>query len=296
MKLPEVIDLHMHSTASDGTDSPKEIMENVRSAGIELFALTDHDGIAGVSELRKLRSEQPELSAGLLFLNGIEFSCRDKFGKYHILGFGYDEHAEIMNKTVDVAHENRLQKVELRLQFIKEEFGFGFEQKDIDALYRNHNPGKPHIANLMIKYGYAKDINDAIKNYLNKKKIPNVYLTPEKAIETIINSGGIPVLAHPTYGDGDQLIMGEEMDERLKRLKDFGLKGIEAYYSGFTPKFTKELLEFADKYDFYVTAGSDYHGKNKLIALGETNLDAVSEASEKLHEFLEYVIESGKAH
>ena len=86
------------------------------------------------------------------------------------------------------------------------------------------------------------------------------------------------------------------MDERLKRLKDFGLKGIEAYYSGFTPKFTKELLEFADKYDFYVTAGSDYHGKNKLIALGETNLDAVSEASEKLHEFLEYVIESGKAH
>jgi len=296
MKLPEIIDLHMHSTASDGTDSPEMLMENVRNAGIELFALTDHDGIAGVEELRRIRKEQPKKAEGLLSLNGIEFSCRDQNGKYHILGYGYDETSEIMNRTVNIAHENRLMKVEQRLAFLKEDFGFTFEQKDIDALYRNHNPGKPHIANMMIKYGYAKTINEAIKDILNKKKIPNVYLKPEEAIDTILKSGGIPVLAHPSYGDGDQLITGDEMDERLKRLKGFGLQGVEAFYSGFTPKLNRELLDFADQYDFYVTAGSDYHGKNKLIDLGETNLDSVSEGPEKLHAFLEYVIESGKAY
>ena len=286
----------MHTTASDGTDTPAEILDHVREQGLELFAVTDHDGIAGVEEIRKIREEDPEKSKGLLFLNGIEFSCRDDEGKYHILGYGYDENAKVMIDTVSIAHENRLKKVEERLKFLKEDFGFTFAEEDIRALYRNHNPGKPHIANLMIKYGYAQSIEQAMKEFLNKKKFPNVYIRPDVAIQTILESDGIPVLAHPSYGDGDQLIVGDEMDQRLSRLVGFGLRGVEAYYSGFTPKLCSQMLQFADQYDLFVTAGSDYHGKNKLIEIGETTLDSVSEGSEKLHAFLEYVIESGKAY
>ena len=101
--------------------------------------------------------------------------------------------------------------------------------------------------------------------------------------------GGVPVLAHPSYGDGDQLIMGEEMDRRLRRLKEFGLRGIEAYYSGFTARITRELMNFADKYDLLVTAGSDFHGRNKLVQLGDTGLEPGDEFPERLCRFLDEV-------
>ena len=112
---------------------------------------------------------------------------------------------------------------------------------------------------------------------------------PQEAIEGILKSGGIPVLAHPSYGDGDQLIIGEEMEQRLLRLMDFGLKGLEAFYSGFTPKIQSETLLLAQRYDLYVTAGSDYHGINKMIDLGWTNLEDLSEAPPGLLRFLEDV-------
>ena len=294
MKLPEFIDLHMHTTASDGTDSPEEIMEHVRQTGLELFAVTDHDGIEGAMEIEKIRSDHPEKAEGLRFLNGIEFSCRDEEGKYHILGYGYDETSPVMQETVNQAHENRLKKVTERLRYLEDECGFTFKQEDIDALYRNHNPGKPHIANMMIKYGYVSSISEAMTEYLNKKKIPNVYLRPEEAIRTILESGGMPVLAHPSYGDGDQLITGQEMEQRLNKLIEFGIRGVEAYYSGFPPKLIQEMLYFADRYKLYVTAGSDYHGKNKLVSIGETNLHRVSEGSENLKAFLEHMMEEGR--
>lgn len=283
---PEIVDLHMHTTASDGTDTPAEIVESVRKAGIQMFSVTDHDGIAGVCEIRQILSQKKAVQRPLAFINGIEFSCKDDEGKYHILGYGYDETSQDMLTTVERAHENRLKKVAERLKFLKEDFGLSFRQEDIDALFKNHNPGKPHIANMMIRYGYAKDIDDAMKNFLNKKKVANVYLPPEKAIETILKSGGIPVLAHPSYGDGDQFIVGEEMNQRLKRLTGFGLKGVEAYYSGFSNRLIQEVLGFAEQYDLYVTAGSDYHGSNKLIALGETNLEMIAKSNDRMKEFL----------
>lgn len=287
MSFPEIIDLHMHSTASDGTDTPAEIVGKVREAGIGLFSVTDHDGIAGAVEVERILENEKE--EPLLFVKGIEFSCKDDGGKYHILGYNYDKDNETLNRVVQLAHENRLNKVMLRLDFLKTEFGFDFRQEDIDALLKNNNPGKPHIANMMIQYGYADSIQGAMKDYLNKKKFPNAYISPETAIQTILESGGVPVLAHPSYGDGSQLIVGEEMKERLNRLLDYGLQGLEGYYSGFSPKLIHEILLLAEKNDLYVTAGSDYHGKNKLVTLGDTNLDALSEGCTGLKRFLERV-------
>ena len=262
------IDLHMHTTVSDGTDTPEEILERVKSAGIALFSVTDHDAVKGGKLLRSIR--KPGDPA---FIPGVEFSCKDEEGKYHILGYGFDPDAGAIRSTVDYGHRLRMKKVLARLDFLKTEFGFSFPEAELTSLLALDNPGKPHIGNLMVKYGYAGTKEEAIKQYINKAHFHSEYLRPEEAIRGILGAGGIPVLAHPTYGSGDQLILGEEMDRRVQRLMGYGLRGLEAYYSGFTPRIRREILSLAERYDLYVTAGSDYHGRNKMIELGDTGLD-----------------------
>ena len=278
------IDLHMHTTISDGTDSLDVLYGKLRTAGIDLFSVTDHDAIRGGKEMvAYLESSGPD------FIRGIEFSCKDEFGRYHILGYGYDPEGSSINAVVDKGHGFRMTKTRERLSFLEETFGFGFSEHDIEELLGLDNPGKPHIANLMVRYGYAENRNDAIKKYINQKRFKSVYVRPEEAIEGIINSGGIPVLAHPSYGNGEDLIVGKEMEDRLIRLMDFGLRGVEAFYSGFTPKLQAEILSLADKYNLFVTAGSDYHGKNKLVILGDNNLRDTALAPIGMQRFLEEV-------
>ena len=282
------IDLHTHTLFSDGTDSPSEIIEKARAAGLDLLSVTDHDSIRAGIEIPSLLKQLPA-DQRTAFIRGVEFSCKDELGKYHILGYGYDPDIPGIAEVVAKGHEMRMQKTNARLAFLEEAFGFKFTEEEVEELLARDNPGKPHIANLMIRHGYASDKKDAISNYINKKKLKNVHVHPKEAIEGILKSGGIPVLAHPSYGDGDQLIIGEEMEQRLLRLMDFGLKGLEAFYSGFTPKIQSETLLLAQRYDLYVTAGSDYHGINKMIDLGWTNLEDLSEAPTGLLRFLDDV-------
>ncbi len=279
------IDLHMHTVVSDGTDSLEEIIKKVQDAGIDLFSITDHDAIkAGMLVPPMLPVADPDKSLG--FIRGVEFSCRDEKGKYHILGYGYNPYIPGISEIVTEGHELRMKKTKARIEFLREAYGFDFPEEEIVQLLNRDNPGKPHIANMMIKYGYANDINEAMSKYINKKKFKNVHVRPEDAIEGILKSGGVPVLAHPAYGDGDDLIMGEELDERVRYLMDYGIRGVEAFYSGFTPKIQSEVLELAEKYNLYVTAGSDYHGGNKIVQMGWTNLNDISEAPEGLTRFL----------
>ncbi len=282
------IDLHLHTQISDGTDSLTEIIENVRKAGLDLFSITDHDSIkAGIMIPPMLEALEPEQRTA--FVRGIEFSCEDEMGKYHILGYGYNSAVPGIAEVVEEGHRMRMRKTKARLQFLQKEFNFRFTEDEIDELLSKDNPGKPHIANLMIGHGYANDIQDAIKNYINKKEFQNEHVRPEDAIKGILKSGGIPVLAHPTYADGDGLILGDEMEQRLQHLIGFGLAGVEAYYSGFSPKIQSECLAFADQFDLYITAGSDYHGGNKMIEIGWTNLEDMEEAPPGLLRFLQDV-------
>ena len=125
----EKIDLHMHTTMSDGTDTPQEIIGKVRDAGIGIFSVTDHDAIKGCNMIKEvLKADDP------VFITGVEFNCRDEEGKYHILGYGYDPEAEAINRVVDMGHGYRMEKVTARLDFLKEEFGFEFPKDDVDAL------------------------------------------------------------------------------------------------------------------------------------------------------------------
>ena len=268
MDINGKIDLHMHSAVSDGSDTPGEIISRVKQAGIGLFSLTDHDAEKGCGIIQSLlKEDDPE------FICGVEFSCKDDQGSYHILGYGYDPDLPAIKALVEKGHSLRMKKVTARLDFIKNEFGFVFPQEELQKLLAMDNPGKPHIGNLMVKYGYAATKEEAIIDYIDKLRIRNEYLSPEEAISGILAGKGIPVLAHPFYGSGDQLVIGQDMEERLKRLTGFGLQGVEAFYSGFAPKLINQMLEMADRYHLYVTAGSDYHGKNKIVRLGDTGME-----------------------
>lgn len=284
MNYPKKIDLHMHTSISDGTDTPQALLAHVKKAGIELFSLTDHDAFKGCQMLcRLLKNGDPA------FVFGIEFSCKDEEGKYHILGYGYDPEAASIRSLVHIGHGYRLKKLQARLDFLRKNHHITFPEEEVAKLFSLDNPGKPHLGNLMVNYGFAKTKEEAIERYINQRHFHMEYIRPQEAIQSILDGGGIPILAHPSYGNGSQIIVGEEMHRRLKRLMGYGLKGVEAYYSGFTKKLQDEILSFANLYELYVTAGSDYHGSNKLIMLGDTNLAQETTYPRGLLKFLEDV-------
>ena len=194
-----IIDLHMHTTFSDGSDTPEELIGKVKAAGIALFSVTDHDTAeSGTVVHRLLRQGCPS------FITGVEFSCKDENGKYHILGYGFDPENAPMKNVVKRGHDFRMAKLSARLDFLKKEFGFSFPDDEIQKLFSMNNPGKPHIGNLMVKLGYAPTKDEAIKKYIDRMRFEDEYVRPNEAIEGILGGGGIPVLAHPFYGSGDE--------------------------------------------------------------------------------------------
>ena len=268
------LDLHLHTTSSDGSDTPEELLEKIREAGFDCFSVTDHDSTSACVRIDRQLQRLRESGAGRLpsFFYGIELSCEDEIGKYHILGYDYHYDWGNVLRLTHHTHELRMAKLDRRLNHLREQFGFTFPEEELAALRQLDNPGKPHIGNLMVKYGYAASRTEAIQKYLNSYSPPEGHIRPEQAIRAILADGGVPVLAHAIYGDGDQLIVGAELEERIERLKVFGLAGLECYYSGFTPKQSSLMLSLADQHDLYVTAGSDYHGTNKMIPLGDTGM------------------------
>ena len=278
------IDLHLHTNISDGTDSPEELLMKVKDAGIVLFSVTDHDAVTACRLIRRILP-----SDGPAFLTGVEFSCRDEEGQYHILGYGSDPDAAPLSKVLEKGHGYRVRKTQARLHRLADDFGFRFSDEDVRALFALDNPGKPHLGELMARYGYAPDKDAAIAEVLNRIDLPDMYVRPVEAIGGILASGGIPVLAHPVLGSGDELILGEDLERRIRTLTEFGLKGVEAFYSKFTEDQRAEVLDLADRLGLYVTAGSDYHGTRKDVKLGNTGHAGAAEIPDGLRRFLKDV-------
>ena len=277
-------DLHMHTTVSDGTDTPEELLACVRKAGIPLFSVTDHDSLKGCSIiLDSLRDGDPH------FIVGAEFSCKDEGGQYHILGYGFDPDAYAIRKLMEIGHAYRIRKLRSRLNYLENILQIRLPDEAVKKLYAMDNPGKPHLGNLMAKYGFAPSKDLAISTLLNRIHFVNEYLRPEEAVIGILAAGGIPVLAHPSFGSGNQQITGEALEQRLKTLISYGLMGVEAFYSGFSKEQSSEVLALAGKYGLYVTAGSDYHGKNKQILPGNTGMASISELPDGFRRFLKDV-------
>lgn len=284
MILSRKIDLHIHTTVSDGTDAPAEIVRRVKEEGIKLFSVTDHHAVEGCTIINNMLEEGDPA-----FIYGVEFSCEDQEGKYQILGYGFDPDSPYMSEIIAKSRAFHTANLQNALDFLQDEYGFCFASADIDLLLSMNNPGKKHLAGLMVRYGYASTKNDAILNYIKKCKKKDVFICPEEAIKAILKSNGIPVLSHPFFGSGEEFLHLREVEKRIKRLSKMGLKGVEVFYSGFTETMKNDLMDLADKYRLYVTAGSDYHGSNKLDRLGDTDLGSYPEYPKRLQKFLKKV-------
>ncbi len=275
------IDLHMHTTISDGTDGPEEIVSHILDKGIRYFSVTDHDAVTASKIIPKLLPNGP-----ISYISGVEFSCKDELGKYHILGYGYDPDGASIHEVVARGHQLRVVKLQERLKALKDTYQIELQDQQVEELLKLDNPGKPHLARMLVESGYAPDKATAFSKYLNTIHIKSAYLRPEEAIEGIVVSGGIPVLAHPLFGSGEESLTGEELSIRVARLKKMGIRGLEAFYSGFSKTQTEEVLTLAAKEDLYVTAGSDYHGRNKKVQLGDTGTLLASDWPPELLDFL----------
>lgn len=261
------VDLHLHSTASDGTDSPVEIVEKIREKGIKTFALTDHDTVRGVEEILS----KADLT-GLRFIKGVEFSCRSS-KLCHILGYGYDIKSSCIRQMCRRQMESHREKMVARIAFLKDNFNIIFTDEELDGLNRMNRRGKPHLARLMVQKGIADNKTNAFENYLDKIKTNVTDPSPAPAIKAIQKAGGVAIWAHPLGGEGEKRLSPERFQKELSDLLEMGIQGLECYYSRYTEKEVRFLLDTAKKYDLLVSGGSDYHGKIKTVKLGQLNRD-----------------------
>lgn len=260
------VDLHIHSTASDGTDTPLQLAEKAIAAGIRVFALTDHDTIIGVEQMAEHRPE------GVTFISGIEFSCCMASGKCHILGYRCNMAHPAFQDALAQGAALRKAKLERRIDFLREK-GMCFPEDELDRLRQIPGVGKPHIGNLMVKYSYATSRNEAIQNTINLCPTGSSRIQAETAVKAILTSGGIPVWAHPLGGEGEKTVSPKQFDMMLDELLGCGIIGMECWYSKYSAARCVQLTEIARKRGLLVSGGSDYHGTNKAIALGALNKD-----------------------
>ncbi len=256
-------DLHCHSTESDGTLTPRELVKHAREVGLRSLALTDHDTIAGIEEAKAAGEEY-----GVRVLSGVEISVEYASKTVHMLGYCFDSGAERLRAGLDklVAGRNeRNTKIVARLN----ELGLRVTLEEIEAEAGGKVVGRPHIARVLLKHGYVSTWEEAFEKYLARGAaayFERLRFAPVDAVALIRDAGGVAVLAHPKYV---ALHEGETLEDILRTLVDAGLDGIECFYTDHTPEETAEYLELAKRYGLIVTGGSDFHGSVKPeIALG----------------------------
>ena len=278
-----MIDLHTHSTASDGTLSPRELVLFAQKEGLSALALTDHDTIDGLKEAYETAKE-----IGLSFLCGVEISVKfEGPGHFHLLGYFLTPELSGLEEMLKKLKEARSRRNELMIEKLQ---ALGIEIT-LDELKNiaSGEIGRPHIAKLLLEKGVVKTLEEAFERYLKKGApayVPKALLTPEEAISEILRNRGIPVMAHPVTLKVDK----DFLKKYLTKLKEHGLRGVEVFYSEHNPSFTQFLLDLAKKLELLITGGSDFHGANKpdiKLGRGFGNLNIPFEYYERLREALE---------
>ena len=284
------IDLHIHSTASDGTLTPTEIVQTaLKSTKSEkdpiVIALTDHDTVAGVSEfLKEAKKNKERVTA----IPGVEISTNYHGVEIHILGYNVDpENKELLEqlKICRESRDGRNEKIIARLQAE----GFQITMEDIKPEDPNETIARPHIAKQLMKKKYVSSVKEAFDKYLAEGRscyVERIMPTPQEAIALIRNSGGIPVLAHLMYY---KKLNAAEKEVLVSELKEAGLEGIEAYYNTYTPVEEEYVSSLAKQNALLLTGGTDFHGQNKphiSLFTGQGNME-VPEAI--LPEFMEAI-------
>jgi hypothetical protein len=248
------IDLHCHTTASDGIKSPSELIDFAVEKGVTVLAITDHDTINGLEEAINY-------TAGMdfCFIPGIEFSITYKGGSFHLVGLYVDHtYAPIITKTrhLQEVRDNRIYRIIDDL----ESHGVFIPVEEVQNESNGGAMGRPHVARVMVKHGYANTINEIFRNYLVKGKpgyVPKERIDLDEAIALIKGAGGIPVIAHPVSLNYKSF---DDFETMLKGFIDSGVEGIEVYSSMHRPAEVEEFLRLVKKYNLIASGGSDYHG------------------------------------
>ena len=274
----KTIDLHVHTTASDGTASPAEAVKLAKAAGLSAIAITDHDTVSGYAE-----AAEAGKALGVEVIPGIEIST--KYGRaVHILGYYIDPDSDKLAPVLEwVVHDRDERNRKMAELMAADGLPVSYEE-----MHRRFGTviGRPHFAEVLVELGLAKDIRDAFDRYVEKGQkyyLPRNFLSIERSIEIIREAGGVPVLAHPVQYKLDDA----GLRELIEHCMESGLQGMECRYSGYSVEQSKYLGRLAEEYGLIKTGGSDFHGDNKRhisIGTGTGHLEVPYKYLEKLRQ------------
>lgn len=264
------IDLHVHSTASDGTLSPAAVVAEARASGVAIVALTDHDTMDGVPEA--LAAGEAE---GVRVVPGVELNTDSSAGEVHVLGYCISPQEEPFRRLLESRRRARTVRAHKMVERLRE-LGMPIKFADVERAAGGGNIGRPHVARALVAAGYARDVREAFERWLYKggpAYVKRDSLTPVEAIEAVKAAGGVPVLAHP----------GRIADQSIiPRLIEAGLEGLECFYPEHSPEQTERYLALAQRHGLLVTGGTDFHGPGSTHATPIGAVSAPPEAAEEL--------------
>ena len=279
------VDLHVHSNKSDGTFAPSDLVTLALSKGLAAFALTDHDTTEGIDEALAAASAARARGADIEVIPGIEFSTEYEGKDIHIVGIDIDYKSDAFQKYLkdfQDSRDNRNRKMCIKLA----EHGVDITYEKLRAEYPDSVLTRAHYAKYMLEHGAVKSMSEAFDRYIGDRApcfLPREKVTPSQAVTLILESGGIPILAHPIlYHMSDA-----RLDKLVATLKEDGLVGIEAIYSTYNQAEERQIRKLAGKYDLRISGGSDFHGGTKPgleMGNGYGKLFVPYEVLEKLRE------------
>jgi len=260
--MPGAVDLHTHTTASDGTYAPRDLVAEAASRGVRVLAVTDHDSTEGLAEA----IDEAERRRPLEIIPGIEINCDVEGAEIHVLGYLMDWQAEWFQ---DFCREQRRERRARIYRMVEQlaAIGMPLNADEVFAIVKEGSAGRPHVAQVMVTRGYVKTVREAFDKYLGSGKpghVPRKKVTPEDAVRIIRKAGGVPVFAHPGLADRDELIPD---------LIAAGLMGIECYYTEHSAAQRASYLQICKDHDLVATGGSDFHGpKVRAATLGSPSV------------------------
>lgn len=249
-----MIDLHLHSTYSDGVDTPRELVAEAASRGIRAVALTDHDTVDGAPEFLDACRE-----LGVVGFAGVEISAQTDVGTLHILGLGVDPgNAELANTLVRIrrSREDRNRRILEKLCAL----GFPLTWEEVQSYAEDDVVGRPHFARAMVARGWAETTAEVFSRFLEKGApayFERLKPSPAEAIAVIRTASGVAAVAHPACW----IYKFPELERRIDGLVREGLEGIEAYHPSHDSVDVAEIQRIAREKGLLVTGGSDYHGE-----------------------------------
>ncbi len=278
----DCVDLHVHTTASDGTYSPEEVVKLAKQEGLRAIAITDHDTVKGLKEA-SLAGEK----YGVEVIPGCELSVEYPHGQMHIVGLWISKDPKFVAAELQFLRDKRHSRNKDIIKKLQN-LGIDITYEEVLEIVKNGTTvGRPHIARVLVKKGVVKDINEAFTKYIGPNGlayVPKTKFSPKKAIDIIKKEGGLVILAHPY-----SLNLGPDaLKDELIRLKGFGLDGMEVYYSEHTPEQERLYLNLCKELGLLISGGSDFHGSVKkgiFLGKGKGNLKIPYALVEKMKEY-----------